>query len=105
LDELHTDTIPLLTGNHYETVLKAQKSLPDKELPYAGVYIGSYVHKDGTGPIVRDIIRLAKILMKPEAILSIIEPSILGESTIEAVVILGKYWKATLKQMGLWRNV
>ena len=103
--ELHIDTLPLLTGSLYEIVLKTQSSLPDRELPYAGVYIGSYVHKNGTGPSVRDIVRLANVLMSPDAILSIIEPATLGDQTIEAVKMLGRCWKKTLKDMKLWRNV
>jgi hypothetical protein len=104
LIDLDVNVVPLLTGQLYSTV-QANAAFPDQENVYTGVYVGSYLHKDGTGPSVRDVVRIANILRREKSILGVIEPLKLGEKTIEAAKMLGECWKHTLEEIDSWVQV
>jgi hypothetical protein len=78
LVDLDVNLVPLLTGEPYSSII-GNAAFPDRENVYTGVYVGAYHHEDGTGPSVRDIVRIANILQKEKSILGIIEPLKLGE--------------------------
>lgn len=103
--QLHRDALPLLSTETFDIIVDSKDILPDPKIPYSGVYIGSYLHEDGSCPSVRDIVRITNVLLNGEELTEVIEPLVLGGKTEEAVERVGTCWKESLGELGLWRTI
>jgi hypothetical protein len=104
--QLHPEGLKLLTSGTLENIVSAEPSpFPVTSKSYSGVYIGGFVHKDGTGITVRDAVLITNILISPRRLRTAIEGCSMGETTWAAAKKMGKSWKRTLEEIQLWREV
>src|SRR5579862_822578 len=103
--QLHPRFLTTVLGTTFDRWFEDSIPFRDQEKVYAGVYVGSYLHEDGTGMTCRDVLRIANVLLDKPSLLYCVAPKTLKRSTVQAAKMLGQAWKMNLVEMGLWRCV
>lgn len=90
----------------FEDILSADPSpFPVTSKSYSGVYLGGFVHKDGTGLTLRDAVRLANVMMSTRSLRTAVDGCTVGDGTLAAAKKLAKSWARTLEDVGLWMAI
>jgi hypothetical protein len=93
----------MITSKPLSEYVEADLSpLTDDSQSYPAVYLGGFVHEDGTGLNFRDIIRIANILQDPEQLELVLSDHFVGRKTLEAAVHLGEILKKGVEESGRW---
>jgi hypothetical protein len=88
----------------HHTIQSMRKYLVAGDCNYPCLYIGHFEHRDNSPLSIRDICRLANILISKTKTQDAIEDMKMGELTQLAVTALGNYWKASLEEIGCWKT-
>ena len=99
-------TLGLLTSTKFEDILPSNPHLPDIQYPYPGVYgTGMFIHADGTAPSIRDCIRVANIILRPQSIKKVFEGQWLGGITKRGLRLYGMKLRERLGSIDCWLDV
>jgi hypothetical protein len=104
--QFHPRAVELLSKCAIEEILTTKPTpFPETEKSFTGVYIGGYLHADCSGLSIRDVVRLANVLLDKEKIMDILDGISPGYSTFKAARKLGESWRDSCRQLGLWADV
>jgi hypothetical protein len=79
---------------------------PDN-MPFPGVYFGSFLDKDDKGFKIRDVIRLASVLKDTVKLGRVLKPCKVPPTSglLKDAKRIGDYWEEYMKDQGVWTDV
>jgi hypothetical protein len=79
----------------------------DKLLNYPGVYCGTHINSDGAALSVRQAVRLANVLIRPDSIKRILKDhnQFVKGHTEEALPLIGQSWRTLLRSIDAWMEI
>ena len=114
LDSIMTDDFPTKFRKSRMQATVSPFPDQDEKMSYPGVYVGGFLHADGTPPTLRDIVRVTNIILNEDHLESILQEhgaTIHRENPTEPRNLkrsfkkLGYCWRLILKNMGAWVKV
>ena len=73
-------------------------SLPDPTFDFPGVYAGTFIQSNGHSLTVRDICRLANVLISEQKLKNVIVGRKMGNKTFEGAKLLGVFGRRSWRK-------